>query len=179
MISLITTGVGLVGSLFGGLGANKKAKKADNMLNDRQRSLDDWYRKEMSNDFLDTDVAKSTLSYIGSKNKKAENAMKNSAIRRSTTAEERVAMASSLNQNYADAVSKVAGMGTSYKNQVQSNYMNESNRLSDMKYRNMLGSASTSNMVGSVIGNAANQILQLDGQGVFKKRKNNQQQDEQ
>lgn len=178
MVSLIAAGAGLIGSLFGGIGAKKKAKKADSMLNDRQRTLDDWYRKEMSSDFLDTDVAKSTLSYIGSKNKKAENAMRNSAIKRSTTAEERVAMASSLNQNYADAVSKVAGMGTSYKNQVQGTYMNESNKLANMKYQNMMNSASTAGMVGGMVGDVANQIIKLDGQGVFKKKDKNNYEEE-
>ncbi|MEG1649938.1 MAG: hypothetical protein RR141_01400 [Rikenellaceae bacterium] len=170
MISLIASGVGLVGSLLGGLGARKKAKKANSMLDDRQRSLDDWYRKEMNTDFLDTDVAKSTLSFIGNKNKKAENAMRNSAIKRSTTAEERVAMASALNQNYADSVSRLAGMGTSRKNQLQGTYMNESNKLANMKYQNQINSASTTGELGEMVGNVVNQISMLDGHGVFKKR---------
>ena len=168
---LIGTGVSLVGSLVGGISASKKAKEAEKMLKKEQAVLDDWYAKQLNTDYLDTDSAKSTLAHIESRNKKNEQALTNSMIKGGATAEERVASASALNKNYADAMSGMAATDTARKSEADSMYMSGKSNLISKEHSQMLGSASAATLVTSLASGIGNTVAKLDGAGMFDKKK--------
>lgn len=162
MIPLIAgAGVSLISSVVGGVTASSKAKEASELLDSEQKSLDSWYAQEISTDYLDTDAAKSTLSYLNKKNKKSEEAMQNSLVKSGATAEERVATAAALNENYADVVSQMAATDTSRRDKLNSTYLSESKNISNKKYNALASEASAASMLGAVGASIANTAAKL------------------
>ena len=70
--SIIGAAVGVGSSIAGGISSAKKAKEGRELLESQQDSLDYWYKKEMSEDYLDSDSAKSAISLLDSSNEQMQ-----------------------------------------------------------------------------------------------------------
>lgn len=133
MIPLLIGGlVSGVSSLAGGIADAVQQNKKTKQLEKYQNDLDNWYKEEMATDYLDTSQARSTLSLL-QKNKKSElDNLDNNQIKSGYTDEAKVAYAAQLNNNYADQVSKLAGLDTEYKSSVRKSYWDETSSLLDI-----------------------------------------------
>ena len=60
----IGAGISALSSIAGGVSANKRRKKADQMLEDRRRRLDEWYQSEMNRQYLDRADSRAMLKRI-------------------------------------------------------------------------------------------------------------------
>lgn len=141
----------MLGSLFSGIGARRQARKAEKQLQERRDNLDREYAQDKNTNFLDTDAARSTLALLRRQNRRAEAASNNNAVRSGATAEQRVATAGRLNENYANAASRIAGMGTQYQQRIKENYQNRRDQLDNALYNVQMQKANaTNNMIGAI-----------------------------
>ena len=60
----IGAGISALSSIAGGVSANKRRKKADQMLEDRRRRLDEGYQSEMNRPYLDRADSRAMLKRI-------------------------------------------------------------------------------------------------------------------
>lgn len=124
---------GTVISVAASLAMNALAKKksadarknVEGLYGERQINIDTLFNEQDSTDFLDTDVAKSTISELQSQMKKAGDASKNVAAATGQTAEGEIAVKGNLQEKFTEALNKLAGYGTQYKDAQLSRYRAE------------------------------------------------------
>ena len=127
--------VALAGLAMSAYGMYKK-NQADNELqakqegvNQRYSDLTDWYEGESSKDFLDTEVAQSTLGNIREKYKEALETGDNNAAKGGLTAESKVAQKGVLQEKYNDVLRNLTGYGTQYKQNLKRDYSGSLSKL--------------------------------------------------
>lgn len=153
MIGLISAGVGAIGSLVSGLSARSKAKKAEKQLLERKDALNKEYAQDKNTDYLDTEAARSTLALLRRQNRRQTEAMNNNAVKSGASDEAKVAAAGRLNDSYADAASRIAGMGTQYKQRLKENYQRRRDSIDDQLTQVQMQKAqATSDMIGGITG---------------------------
>ena len=137
--------------------ANKKAQGALNAQNAEMRGLSSWYDAEASKDFMDTDVAKSTLSKIRSQYKKGIDTNASNIARGGGTVEAEVANKATLNEKYNDVLSNMVGYGTQYKQNMKKGYSDVLTGLYSNQnmanFGNAQGWATTANNAGQAFAN--------------------------
>jgi len=104
--------------------ANER-KKLESLYADRQIGIDTLFNEQSSQDFLDTDVARSTISELNSQMKQAASASENTAAATGQTAESEIATKGKLQEKFSDALNKLAGYGTQYKDSQLNRYQNQ------------------------------------------------------
>ena len=165
MIGLIGSAVGALGSLFSGIGAWKQARKAEKQIHERKDALTTEYAQDKNTDYLDTEAARSTLALLRRQNRRAQEAMNNNAVKSGASDEAKVAAAARQNENYANAVSRIAGMGTQYKQRLKENYQNRMDSLDNALYNIQMGKAqATGDMIGGIT-NAVGGLISAYGMG--------------
>lgn len=134
MLSLITgAAISGLSSIGGAIADSVQRKKEKKRLNSYQNSLDKWYQKEMSTDYLDTSQAKNTLSLISKRNKKELDAMNNTLIKSGNTDEAKVAYGSKINENYNDNITSLSAYDTAYKQAIKDRYWNTTSTIENQK----------------------------------------------
>lgn len=123
-----------------GMYKNAKANKAaDQQLADRQSELDAWYNKEYNMNYLDTEEAKSTIKLLQNQMKEAMKKVDQNNAIKGASDEARVATADKLNTRLNDAVTKLAGYGTQYRDSIRREYQGLKGNLDNLQYQNLLG----------------------------------------
>jgi len=102
--------------------ANKKLQEKQEGINNRMQSLTDWYEGEASKDFMDTEIAQSTLGRIRDQYKEALEVGGDNMAKMGSTAESKVAHKGLLQDKYNKTVSNLAGYGTQYKRNLNRDY---------------------------------------------------------
>lgn len=102
--------------------ADKKLQSMQEGVNAKMNSLSDYYNAESSKDFFDTDVAQSTIAKIKDQYKESLDTNKSNAVKGGLTAEAQVANQTSLQDKYNDALVKLSGYGTQYRDNMKGNY---------------------------------------------------------
>ena len=100
-------------------------KKMEGLYAERQQGIDTLFNEQYGQDFLDTDVAKSTVSELQSQMKEAAGAGENVAASTGQTAEGEIAQKGMLQEKYTEALNKLAGYGTQYKDNILGRYQNQ------------------------------------------------------
>ena len=150
VMAAVGLGTSLLGGLFGGIGARKQARKAEQQLQQRKTDLNNWYSQAKNPDSLAPDAARSTLALLLRQNKRQMQALNNNAVKAGTSDEAKVAAAGRLNDSYADAVSRIAGMGTQYKDNLRRDYMNRADSLDNALFNTQMQKGQAmSDMVGT------------------------------
>lgn len=148
--SAIGAGIAAIGSIASGISARRAAKKAEKQIGKQLAENDRWYAQEKGTNFLDTDSARSTLALLRRQNQQQTEAMNNNAVKAGASDEAKVATAAGLNQNYANAASQIAGMGTQYKENLRQDYMNRRDSLNNQLQQVQQQKAqATSDMINS------------------------------
>ncbi len=165
MIGLIGTAAAAIGSLVSGIKARNQARKAEQQLQERRDALQKEYAQENNTDYLDTETARSTLALLRRQNKRAQEALSNNAVKSGASEEANVAAAARQNENYANAVSRIAGMGTQYKQRLKENYQQRLDSLDNSIHNTQLNKAqATSDMIGGIT-NAVGGMMTASGLG--------------
>ena len=94
----IGAGISALSSIAGGVSANKRRKKADQILEDRRRRLDEWYQSEMNQPYLDRADSRAMLKRIRDYNEDELKALNTNAIKSGATDEAKVAAAGKAQQ---------------------------------------------------------------------------------
>lgn len=127
--ALIGTLVALL-SAAGQLGlegsSNQKAgierKRYEDQLQGRIDDLNTWFEGENSKDFLATDIAQSSIRGLLGQQDRNINALDNAAVAGGATQEANIAAKGKLNENFSDAIAKLLGYGTEYKQGLRQQY---------------------------------------------------------
>lgn len=170
MIGLIGSAVGALGSLFSGISARNQARKAEKQLEQRKADLQSEYAQEKNTDYLDTETARSTLALLRRQNKRAQESLNNNAVKSGASDEAKVAAAARQNENYANAVSQIAGMGTQYKQRLKENYQQRLDSLDNALYSTQMSKAqATSDMIGGITNAVGGMMAAYGLEGTTKK----------
>lgn len=163
-LSAATTGYGMSQKAK----AAKAQREAQMEMNRKYQGVSDWYEAEGSKDFLDTDVAKSTLSKIREQYKKGIETNASDAARGGATAEAKIANKSALNEKYNDVLSNMVGYGTQYKSNLKKDYANSLSAVAQGQNQ-MYGSdvASWGNLVANAGGTFANTAATTNWEDIF------------
>lgn len=126
LIPLIVSLLSTAGQLGAQGSANQKAgierKRYENQLQGRIDDLDQWFNTENSRDFLTTDVAQSSIrGLLGQQDRQIE-ALNNASAAGGATQEANIATKGKLNENFADAIGRLLGYGTNYKQGLRQQY---------------------------------------------------------
>lgn len=158
MIGLIANAAG---TLVSGIMAAKENKAQKAAIDERESELEDWYKQEINTNILDTSSSKSALSQLRSQQDTDKQKLANNAVKRGLTSEATVALASNLNQNFADSVTKLAAGDDQRKAQIQSAYMSESSRIDDMRSELSKAKQSALSDFANNVGQTVNSINKL------------------
>lgn len=165
----IGAGISALSSIAGGVSANKRRKKADQMLEDRRRRLDEWYQSEMNRPYLDRADSRAMLKRIRDYNEDELKALNTNAIKSGATDEAKVAAANKLNKNYSQVVAQIAGLGEQHKDQIKQQYQARLDNLDNARYEAESGKISGMQNMVSGVGDAFGQLVMLYGLGGFGK----------
>ena len=149
VVLAIGAGISALSSIAGGVSANKRRKKADQMLEDRRRRLDEWYQSEMNRPYLDRADSRAMLKRIRDYNEDELKALNTNAIKSGATDEAKVAATNKLNKNYSQVVAQIAGLGEQHKDQIKQQYQARLDNLDNARYEAELGKIS-SNVFGTI-----------------------------
>ena len=110
--------ISVASSIAGGISANKKQRKADQILSDRERNLKEWYNSEMNMPYLDRADSRAMLKRIRDYNEDEQAEQKLFADPRPDRGAWRTAQRSSAprlssphGQPYRDALSSATWQG--------------------------------------------------------------------
>ena len=126
LIPLIASLLSTAGQLGAQASANQKAgierKRYENQLQGRIDDLNTWFNTENSRDFLTTDVAQSAISGLLGNQDRQVQALNNASASGGATQEANIAAKGKLNENFSEAVAKLLGYGTDYKQGLRQQY---------------------------------------------------------
>lgn len=120
--SLVTTGAQVGLQIDANNKAGKERQQYQNQLQGRVDDLNSWFESEYNKDFMNTDMAKSSIASLNRQADRNLDQMTNAASFGGMTQEGQIASRGKLNETYADAITKLLGYGTQYKNNVRSQY---------------------------------------------------------
>lgn len=166
MLPIIGTAIGALSGIAGGITNAINNKKEQKIIDEKKETLTDWYNNEMATDYVDTDAAKSTLSLLRKQNKEVSDSLNNSMFKRGVSDEAKVALSSSLNDSYADAVSAMAGQDDAHKSSIQKQYDSQLNALENKESTLKKSFGDSIASAGQYLGSG---IIDLNSRGVFDK----------
>ena len=116
----IGAGISALSSIAGGVSANKRRKKADQILEDRRRRLDEWYQSEMNQPYLDRADSRAMLKRIRDYN---EDELKRS-IQTPSRAERRMKRKSPLPASSTRTIRRSSPKSPDWANSTKTRYNN-------------------------------------------------------
>lgn len=126
LLPLVISALSTAGQIGLQSSANQKAgierKRYENQLQGRIDDLNTWFNTENSRDFLTTDVAQSAISGLLGNQDRQVQALNNASASGGATQEANIAAKGKLNENFSDAVAKLLGYGTDYKQGLRQQY---------------------------------------------------------
>lgn len=163
----IGTILAVAASLYGSLKSAQANQNIDADLQRRSSDLDSWYNREYNQNYLDTDEAKSTLKVLRNQVKEQMKKVDQGNAVRGASDEARVATADKLNQRYSDAVTRLAGHGTQYRDNIRREYQGLKMNLDNMNLQNLQNkSQNWSNYMGNAAASGQG-ISEAEGSGAL------------
>lgn len=122
LIAGLSAGAQLIGQAASNNQAGKARKKYEGELRGRVDDLNDWFNTEYNRDFLTTDIAQSSIRGLLGQQDRQLDALNNASVAGGATAEANIAAKGKLNENFADAIGRLLGYGTNYKQGLRQQY---------------------------------------------------------
>lgn len=125
-VPLLITALSTAGNLAGQSASNQQAgierQRYQDQLQGRIDDLNSWFESENAKDFLATDVAQSSIRGLMKREDQQLSSLTNAATMGGATAESVIAGKGKLNENFADAIGRLLGYGTQYKQGLRQQY---------------------------------------------------------
>lgn len=156
-------------SLFGSPKSAAANKASDRYLAKRQSDLDNWYNQEYNSNFLDTAMGRSALQSLKTQYAdQMKRVSQNNAITGASD-EAKIGMADRASRSYADAINRLAGHGTYYKDAIRREYQGLKMNLDNLQQQNLANkSQNWSNLMNNSL-NAGIGFAEASGNGAFDK----------
>ena len=147
----VISAVSAIGSAAAGNAQKRKTRRA---LNERQSKLDAWRDQELGMNYLDRADAQAAQRMVKEAIDENMKSLNSDAIKTGMTDEAKAAAASKMTRSYADAVSRIAGLGEQHRQRVQDIYMQQSGDVTNQRLAlNSTGGAqNTFDTIGQVAG---------------------------
>lgn len=168
--ALITAGLGTAANIFGQIQANKAAKKSEAYNSQRMNDVSAWFNKEQYGNFLNSDMARSTLSTINRQLKDSNKVVQNQAAAGGATPEAVIAQTGKTNDVYANAVNSLVGVGDERRNRAMYQYQGLMQPLQANQANILAGKVNSWNTFGNNVNSASGNILNAWANGAFDKK---------
>lgn len=160
--SAVGAGLGTIGSIYGMYKSAQEGKAMQARLDREQADLDYVFNKGRGTDFLDSDVARSSIGLMQREAKDNNAMLNNQLVATGGTAEQAVASKGVVADGISEAVARLAGYGSQYKQANEQNYlMQKSGLVGKMNQLSQMRQDSWSNF-GKNAGSLADAFSRID-----------------
>lgn len=148
---LIGSGIGVVGSIFGGISASRQARKAKKRIESARAENQAWYNRRYNEDGTQRADAQRVLTTLQDNIRRRNQAAAGRSAVMGGTEESAAATRQQNNELMADATSRVAASAEGRKDRIEQQYL-----ANDRAYNNQLAgieqqqAAATSQAIGGV-----------------------------
>ena len=128
-----------------GVGAylgNQRRKEAEALVEARKNEL----KTDMAAPFVDRADSQAILRNLRQNQKEQQEALQTDAIKSGATAEAKIAAAAKANEQYADTVAQIAGIGAQHKDRLQQQITG----LDNLKIQNLMYTSDIDNMLSGI-----------------------------
>lgn len=146
--AVVQLGASGVGALIG----NNRRKQAEKLMEARKQEL----QGEMAAPFVDRADSQAILRNLRENQKEQLEGLETDAIKSGATSEAKVAAAAKANEQYANTVSQLAGVGQQHKDRLQQ----QINSFDTLKVQNLMDHSGIDNILQG-LQQAGNSILQV------------------
>lgn len=168
---IATTGLSLLGNIYGQVQANKAQKKAENFLAQRRNDLGAMFNKDYYQNILDTDSVRAGLSQLQKNMKEAGKVISNTAVQGGATPEAVIAKQGNMQDKYQNAVTNMLSIGQQHKDNALSRYQYMTQGLDNQQQGLLQSKADSWNNFSNNIGGASGGLLNAWAMGAFDKKK--------
>lgn len=166
-IPLAIAAVQLGAQMYGSAKSAQARNKMSHQLARKRSDLQNQMSSELSKDYLDTDVAKSSLKKLKEMYSDNMTRLEGNGAKQGLTEEAKVTAAGGMNKSYADAVSQIAAQGTAYKDNQRRYFQGKIDSLDGMIYGNESADAGKWSEFGNNVANAGGAAMQAYSSGAF------------
>ena len=163
LIPAISTGISLKSAFSGKNKQAREQRRYNNWLNNQQRKLDNWYRKENNIDFIDTASGQSQYNGLKRMLKENNERVDNTLVKTGATTESQLAAKEQAHNTLAEATNQMAAQDTHRKQYLSNTYMSQNNVLRGLRgdnYRAAIdGGANTADNGMSSLGNGLSSLF--------------------
>ena len=151
-ISIASTGIGVIGGIYGAIKAGEERKKMDAYLNQRNADNEAQFNRDYYSDYTNRSDVQNLQRQLRDNLKRENQITTNTAVVTGAPPEAVNAEKERTNQVLTDATSNIAAQGAQWKDRVQDRYLAMKNNLDNQRY--------------GVMENAANSYENLMGNGI-------------
>lgn len=153
-IAAIFAAVSAISAIGSAAAGNAQKRKARHALNERQAKLDAWRDRELGMSYLDRADSQAAQRMIKEALDENMKSLNSDAIKTGMTDEAKAAAASKMTKSYANAVSRIAGLGEQHRQRVQDIYMQQSGDVTNQQIalNSTSGAQNTFDTIGQVGG---------------------------
>lgn len=135
VLPLLSAGLGLASSIYGGIKSAQANKEFENQINQQQSQADTFFNNRVNRDFMETNAAKSVVEQLRKRYLAQAKEIDSQTAANGGTAEANIAAKGQVNENYNDVMSNVASQATGYQENAENNYQNQ---ISDIARQRMM-----------------------------------------
>lgn len=168
-IPFVSAGLGVAGSIYGQIQANKAQKKYDGFLTQRRNDLSAKLSTSLNRDYLDSDTSRSALELVRKNMKEARNATQNTAIQGGATPEAVIATEGKLQDKYQNAVGSLVAQGDHLKERDKMMYEGMGMNLDNQQAGSLAGKVNQWGQFQQNVGGATSGIMNAWANGGFDK----------
>lgn len=158
--SLIGAGVGLAGSIFGGIKAGQQRKKMDRYLNQQDTDNKAWYNANALSDYTQRSDTQNLMKQLRDTMGKQNKIAANTAVVTGATPEQQAVQKEQSNKVISDTFSNLGAMGQQWKDGITDKYMARKDNIAQQRmgmmgqkaqsYENLMNTGL--NMMGGSLG---------------------------
>lgn len=161
--SIIGAGLGVAGSIFGGISASKAARKHARMLADEKKKNEAWYNRRYNEDSTQRADAQSALNRMREVMQERSQRSAGTAAVMGTGEEAVAAEKEAQNNALASTTANIAAQGEARKDAVESQYLQRDQDLSNQQQQvQAQKAAAISQAIGGIAGAAGGMASNLD-----------------
>lgn len=153
VLPLVSAGLGLASSIYGGIKSAQANKELENQINQQESQAEAFFNNRVNRDFMETNAAKGVVEQLRKRYLDQAKQIDSQTAATGGTAEANIAAKGQMNENYNDAMSNVAQQATGYQENAENQYQNQ---ISDIaKQRMMLEEKKSENASNLMQGGAS------------------------
>jgi len=161
--SIIGAGLGVAGSVFGGIAASKAARKQARILADEKKKNEAWYNRRYNEDSTQRADAQSALNRMREVMQERSQRSAGTAAVMGTGEEAAAAEKEAQNNALAATTSNIAAQGEARKDAVESQYLQRDQDLSNQQQQvQAQKTAAISQAIGGIASAAGGMASNLD-----------------